>query len=73
LHRGGDMHGVARVSAIPGLAVQGLPVPGVGLPAVGFLMQAVVALGEKTDDGFIIHSAVFVPVVHRTTIVRWPH
>jgi restriction system protein len=54
--RAGEMHGVASPSAIPGLAIPGLAIPGVGLPAVGLLMQAVVELGEKTDDGFIIQA-----------------
>ena len=38
---------------MPGLAVAGLMIPAVGLPAVG-LMQSVVELSNKTDEGQIV-------------------
>lgn len=52
--REGEWRALARASAVPGYAVPGLSIPGRGLPPVGILLQTVLDLGPKVDDGHVV-------------------
>lgn len=54
--RDGEWHARARSSAIPGMAVPGLAIPGRGLPPVGILLQTVLELGPRVDDGQVVRA-----------------